>query len=367
MNEPKAEPESIPKARPVTVGLQGYSPESVRTTCLLVLTLLASSAALYWLRPVVVPFLVALALYYLLTPVSDWLVRKTGIPESLGVLGAALLGLVVVALTGFLIWVCVVEVIRDADVYSMRLTEALRDPRLTQLIQLAGFNHDADSGQVSLITPEQTRQLVLMAVGWLQTILTDTSLVIVFLVFMLMGRTGVAHKQSGLPEEVAQRVRRYLIEMFVFSAITGILVGGILGVLGINFWISFGFFAFVLNFIPTIGPILATLLPIPVVLIDPRLSVTVKVLAILLPALLQTVIGTIVQPRFQSRTQGIHPVATMMAIIVFGMLWGPVGAILAVPLAAILKITLVRIPGGKGFGNLLAGEFEGTQKSTEVQ
>jgi AI-2 transport protein TqsA len=342
-----------------------YSLEQVRTTCLLVLTFLACGAVLSWLRPVVVPFLVALALFYLLSPLSGWLVRRTGVSPTVGVAGAAVIGLGFVAATGMLVWACAAQVTRDSDAYASRLIELSADPTVVRLIDWAGLERDPGSGRIVVITDDQTWRLVRSAVGWLQWLLADTFLVLVFLLFMLLGHPGAEAGARGLPEEAAARVRRYLTEMFMFSVVTGVLVGGILGLLGVRFWLSFGFLAFVLNFIPTIGPILATVLPAPAIFLDPELTDTAKVLAILLPSAVQIVIGNVIQPRFQSRTQGVHPVATMLALIVFGMLWGTVGAVLAVPLTAVLKIAFERIPGGRPFADLLAGRLEGVQTAVD--
>lgn len=354
----------LPSSREaVSVGtLSPNSFESVRTTCLLVLTVLACGAALAWLRPVVVPFLVALALYYLLSPMSEWFVRRLGVPDWLGIIGAAVVGLIVVAATAALVWVCVAEMTRDADMYASRLAELSSDPAFARLIQSAGLEHDPETGRVVLISTDRARRLVRAGVEWLEGFLADAFLVLAFLPFMLLGGSPVAVRAGGLPGEVAVRVRRYLVEMFAFSVLTGVLVGGILALLGVRFWLSFGFLAFVLNFIPTLGSIAATILPVPVVLLDPDMAGGAKLLAILLPALVQVVVGNIIQPRFQSRTQGVHPVATILALIVFGMLWGPVGTVLAVPLAAVLKITFERIPGGGPFAALLAGRLHGSEE-----
>jgi AI-2 transport protein TqsA len=248
---------------------------------------------------------------------------------------------------------------RDADLYASRLAELSSDPAFARLIQSAGFDRDPETGRFVLITADRARRLVRAGVEWLEGFLADVFLVLAFLPFMLLGGSPVAVRAGGLPEEVAVRVRRYLVEMFAFSVLTGVLVGGILALLGVRFWLSFGFLAFVLNFIPTLGSIVATVLPVPVVLIDPDMAGGAKLLAILLPALVQVVVGNIIQPRFQSRTQGVHPVAAILALIVFGMLWGPVGTVLAVPLAAVLKIAFERIPGGGPFATLLAGRLHG--------
>jgi AI-2 transport protein TqsA len=342
----------------------GYTLELVRTTSLLVLAVLACGAVLSWLRPAVVPFLVALALYYVLSPISSWLVRRYQVSNGWGVLGAGLIGLSVVAAMGGLVWACLSQVTRDIAAFEQRLAEMSSEPATARLLQWIGFERDPSTGKIVLMTAEQTRQLVQAGIGWLKWLATDTFLVLVFLLFMLLGSSERVTVAGGLPEEVAVRVRRYLIEMFAFSVLTGVLVGGILGLLGVKFWLSFGFLAFVLNFIPTIGPITATLLPLPVVLLDPELPLVVQVLAFALPATVQVVVGNVIQPRFQSRTQGVHPVVTMLALIVFGMLWGAVGAVLAVPIAAVLKITFERIPGGVILAKLMAGNLSGIGLAT---
>jgi AI-2 transport protein TqsA len=339
-----------------------FTLEQVRTTCLLVLAVLAVGAALAWLKAVVVPFLVALALYYLLAPVSDWLARRWGLRPGLAAAGSLAIGLVIVVLIGLLVAACLREVTRDAATYTARLNELATNPEVVRVAELLGLNQDPETGRVVLVTAEQGRQLTRAAVGFLQNLLTDTFLVLAFLLFMLLGhrpgpKPGTARAEA-MTSEAATRVRRYLTEMFAFSVLTGVLVGLILAVLGVPFSLSFGFLAFVLNFIPTLGPITATLLPAPVVFLDPTLPLWAKVAAVALPAAVQAVIGTVIQPRFQSQTQGVHPVTSMLALVVFGSLWGLVGAVLAIPLIAVLKIAFEKIPGGQPFADLLAGRLD---------
>jgi AI-2 transport protein TqsA len=339
-------------------GKPRFTLEQVRTTCLLVLAVLAVGAALAWLKAVVVPFLVAVALYYLLAPVSDWMARRWNLPPSAAVAGSLLVGLAIVVVVGLLVAACLLEVTRDSDIYARRLNELAADPGVIRVAAWLGMDPDPETGRVVLITAEQGRRLTRAAVGFLQEVLTDTVLVLAFLLFMLMGRVPEPARTDAMVSEAAARVRKYLAEMFAFSVLTGVLVGLILAVLGVRFSLSFGFLAFVLNFIPTLGPIAATLLPIPVAFLDPTLPVWAKVLAVVLPALVQAVIGTVVQPRFQSQTQGVHPVASMLSLVVFGMIWGLVGAVLAIPLIAVLKIAFERIPGGQPFADLLAGRLD---------
>jgi AI-2 transport protein TqsA len=157
--------------------------------------------------------------------------------------------------------------------------------------------------------------------------------------------------------KVAERVRTYLLQMLILSAVTGGMVGAILYLLGVNFALSFGFLAFILNFLPTLGSIIATLLPLPVILLDDSLTPLAQTMAFVLPAMVQFIIGNVIQPRIQGQAQGLHPVAVLLALIVFGTMWGTAGALLAVPLTSALKIAFERIPGAEPFARLLAGQL----------
>jgi AI-2 transport protein TqsA len=119
----------------------------------------------------------------------------------------------------------------------------------------------------------------------------------------------------------------------------------------------FGFLAFLLNFIPTIGAVVATLLPVPVIVLSPDLSVATQVLAVAIPAAIQAVIGSFIQPKVLGRSFGLHPVSILLALIFFGMIWGLVGAFLATPITAVIKIVLERIPATRFVAALLAGTY----------
>ena len=129
----------------------------------------------------------------------------------------------------------------------------------------------------------------------------------------------------------------------ITSAGTGILVGLTLFFLGIQPAGFFGLAAFILNFIPTIGSVIATLLPLPVIFLNPEVSHTVAILAIVLPTCIQMLIGNIIEPKIMSDALGIDsPITILVALIFWGMLWGVLGMILAVPLTAILKMLILR-------------------------
>jgi AI-2 transport protein TqsA len=120
----------------------------------------------------------------------------------------------------------------------------------------------------------------------------------------------------------------------------------------------FGFLAFLLNFIPTVGSIIATLLPLPVVLLSPELSVTTKILALAVPAALQIVLGNAIQPKVLGNALDLHPIVILISLIFWSMIWGVAGAFLATPMTAVLRIVLERIPATKPLSEILAGRLD---------
>jgi AI-2 transport protein TqsA len=156
-------------------------------------------------------------------------------------------------------------------------------------------------------------------------------------------------------EEIERRIERYLVAKVTISAITGTLVGLILSALGVDLALVFGFLAFLLNFIPSIGSIIATLLPLPVILVSPEVSWTTVGLALALPGALQFVIGNVVEPSIIGDSLDLNPIVILMALIFWGVLWGVVGMLLAAPITAVMKILLERYELTRPVARVMAG------------
>ena len=149
----------------------------------------------------------------------------------------------------------------------------------------------------------------------------------------------------------------FVLAKVLLSVLTGVLAGVTLAILGVELAFVFGFFAFLLNFIPSLGSLIATLLPLPIVLLSPDLSTAVKVLAFVIPGSIQFVIGNIMEPKIMGSSLDLHPVTILTSLIFFGMLWGVVGMLLAAPITAVIKILCERLEITRPVAELLAGRF----------
>lgn len=201
----------------------------------------------------------------------------------------------------------------------------------------------------------------------LLALLSQGLLVLIFVLFMLLGAAARPRPTSGLWAEVEWRVRRYVAIKVAVSAITGLLVGIVLALLGVDLALSFGLLTFLLNFIPNIGSVVATLLPLPIVLLAPDASPVVIVLAIAIPGTIQFVIGNIIEPRVMGESLDLHPITVLAALILWGMIWGMVGMFIAAPLTAVAKILFEKLDATRPIAAILAGRFDWADEPPKEQ
>jgi AI-2 transport protein TqsA len=120
----------------------------------------------------------------------------------------------------------------------------------------------------------------------------------------------------------------------------------------------FGLLAFLLNFIPSVGSIIATLLPLPMAVAQFN-TVWPIIGVVAIPGTLQLVIGNAIEPKLLGRGLELHPVTILLALAFWGLLWGYMGMVLAVPITAIIRIILIRFETTRAMGNLLGGKLPG--------
>lgn len=328
----------------------------VRTTCALILTVIAIGASLSALRVVLVPFCLALLLTYSLAPVIDLQMKYLRFPRTLALVGVVVAGLVMLSLLMYLTAEAIGEIADHKDEYRQELAR-LTAKGAEMLDQLGVQPRSEDTRRAVAFSERAGQQLLTGLLNGLTEMLTTGTLVLIFMVFLVLGRTGPAPDPTSLLGEIGSRVRRYLVRLVGLSVLTGLLVGVSLALLGVRFALVFGFLAFLLNFIPNIGAIIATLVPLPIVILSPDLSITAQVLALAIPAGIQFLIGSLIQPRLYGGALDLHPVMVLLALVFFGMIWGVIGAFLAMPITGVIKIVLDRVPTTRPIGQLMAGDL----------
>ncbi|MHC4716884.1 MAG: AI-2E family transporter [Planctomycetota bacterium] len=341
----------------------------VQTVCLLILAGVALAVSFYWMREVLVPLVLAVFLAIALSPLIDVQMRRMRVPRVVAVLTTLLLGLVILGLVAALVTASVGQFAANAEGYQQRVEQLLIRAEEALPLRYLRIGLDEQPATGPPATQPSLRQLGRTAARWISGALVTTgaavmgiasrgALVLVFLLFLLLGGSATKAPASGIWREVASRTKRYLYTKLLTSVTTGVLVGLTLNLLGVDLALAFGFMTFLLNFIPSVGSVIATLLPVPVVLLSPEIGPVAAVLAIAIPATIQFLIGNVIEPKIMGNLLDLHPVTILAALIFWGVLWGIPGMFLATPITAVMKILLERMELTAPLAHLLAGRLD---------
>ena len=187
------------------------------------------------------------------------------------------------------------------------------------------------------------------------TIIKNILLVFIFLFFLILERHTLTPKineafngkKSKMIVSIAQRtthqISRYLFIKFTISLITGILFYLTAKVTNLDFAILWGLLAFVMNFIPSIGSLIATIVTLVMALIQFAPDWISIIYVGVLTISIQTVLGNIIDPRLQGIQLGLSPFVLLVSLSLWGFIWGIPGMFLAVPLTSMIQIFCVNI------------------------
>jgi AI-2 transport protein TqsA len=319
------------------------------------LSTVAVGAALYWLRPIMIPFVLALVISLGLSALIDWQREVLRIPAALTTMTTVVFAILMFAGLAVLISTSVGQLAASAPLYNAKM-QSLAERLVAALPETVRASAQLEA--LTTLPAGTLGSMLLQTTNAISTVLSQSVLVLIFVAFLMIGE-----RRRRIPtaddwwSEVERRVKRYLVTKVALSAVTGFLVTAVLAILGVDLAAVFGLFAFLLNFIPSIGSIIATLLPVPVVLVSPTISPTAAVLAIAVPGVMQFLLGNVLEPKLMGESLDLHPVTILLALMLWGALWGIVGMLLAVPITASLKILFERIDATRAVADLLAGRL----------
>ena len=323
------------------------------TVSLVVLAAIAVAAALAATRAVMVPFVLAIFISYLVLPLVEYVHLRLRFPRALAIIVALLAALGLLALLGLLITESTRELVDSVPIYRDRLAGAAE--KILAIPERFGLTPPGGEPLLEGIRQLPLLSLVRSTAGTVVGLVTTGVLVAIFVMYLVIGRRP-AEQLGGVYAEINSKIQRYLVTKFAISATTGLLVGTILWLFGLDLALMFGVMAFLLNFIPSIGSVIATLLPIPFAMLQFD-STWAIVGVVAIPGLVQMTIGNVIEPLVMGERLDLHPVTVLLSLIFWGLLWGIVGMFLAVPITAVIRIVLGRIETTRPFAELLAGRL----------
>jgi len=310
---------------------------------------------------IIVPLLVAIFVALVSSPIALGLQRR-GVPTVISVLLVLLLLLGIIAGLSAVVGGSVNAFRAAIPTYEGRLVE-----QLGQLTALAAqYNVAIDEASLrAMVNPNGAFQLfsnLLAAVGGL---LTNGFLILLIVVFVLMeaasmpDKVRVAFNRTDQAPFLAfgrfmSHLNKYMLIKTIVSALTGILAALYCTWLGIDFPIVLGLIAFLLNYIPTLGSIIAGVPAVILAFIQFGLGPAGA--TILGYAAINVGLGNILEPRLQGRGLGVSPMVVFLSLIFWGWMLGLVGILLAIPLTMTAKLAFEESPRYRWLAILLGPE-----------
>ncbi|MDD8020336.1 MAG: AI-2E family transporter [Acidobacteriota bacterium] len=329
--------------------------------CLIILTLFVLGIFFKLTRAVLIPFFLSLFISYAISPLLDWLVGLK-VPKSLAITLIVIVTFGLLYLIGLILYSSGKHFIASLPEYSQKVAALLNE--INSSLKHLPFKVDVPAiiGQINL---ERVTSVFLGTLGSFFSFMGNLILIFVFIIFILAGRDKLADKvaRAFAPERASylsrvllslnRQIQKYLAIKTLLSMINGLLVCLILIIFRVDFALLLGFITFVLNFIPSFGSIIATIIPTLIAFFQFGNSLT-PIWVLLAIAVTDSILGNFVDPKLMGESLDLSPLLVLFTLIFWGWLWGIAGMVLSVPLLAVLKIVLENIPSTRPLAVLMS-------------
>ena len=345
-------------------------PLSSRTArnAVVVVAVVVTGAALFWLRNILTPFALAFFLLMMVDGLERLISEKAPRLPGWAPLGISL-GLILLAF-GIAVYV----VASNIAAFAADLTTPSADGETNYARRLNQMIADI-ARAIGLDTPPTLRELFRQLnpqrylgalVQAVQNLASDTILILIYLGFLMASRRGFKAKARALfgsREErkeagrIFDRIRDgaqgYLWVQTVTGGMIAVACWAIMAALGLDHALFWAFFIFLTGYIPIIGPAVGTVLPALFALVQydnywQPLAIFAGCQAV------NFFVGNVVYPRMQSRSLNLDPVVVLLALAFWSAMWGLTGAFLSTPLTVVAMVMLAQFPGSRWIAILLS-------------
>lgn len=319
-------------------------------TALMVIAIIFIGATLKIADSVTLPLVISLFLFLLFNPLLNKL-EKLKVPRWLGVVIAMILLLIMLFAAGWFFFFTIDRLAQRLPMYIRRFT--VIDAWVAEKLEL-----EAGTSFLTYINLDW-QVLVLSSLssvsGKAINVVSKASLIYIFVLFLLLERqslipklkiaipSGKGMRLAVLFERINRQISKYLLLKALISLATGILFYLACLATGLDFAIMWGVLAFILNFIPSIGSIIITLMTIVMAILQffPNWANIIYVAVLMIS--IQTVLGNILDPRIQGIQLNLSPFVILVSLSLWGFIWGVAGMFLAVPITSIVQIVCANV------------------------
>ncbi|GJE49803.1 hypothetical protein GOFOIKOB_2843 [Methylobacterium tardum] len=340
-----------------------------------ILLVVATLAALYLGREILVPVTLAILLSFVLVPAVRML-RRIHVPRAPAVLLVVVIVFGALFGIGSLIASEASQLASDLPRYTQVMRTKIKDlrgatagtgtlSRIVDMVQdLSATLQPPPAAELRGEPGTRTHPLTVeitparaSVVETLQTFagplvhpLATTGLILIFTIFILLqredlrnraiklaGGSGDLRRTTAAIDDATSRLSRFFLAQLALNIAFGVVIGFGLWIIGVPSPTLFGVLAAILRFVPYIGAAISALLPlILAAAVDPGWTMVIATAALFL--VVEPICGHVVEPLLYGHSTGLSPVAVILAATIWTFLWGPIGLVLATPLTVCLVV-----------------------------
>lgn len=304
-----------------------------------------------------VPFLLSLFIAVISSPPLVWLKEK-GVPNGLAILCIIACVVVIGLLIGIVVGSSITSFREDLPEYQTKLTAISAD----LFAKLQSFGLDMDLSRLKeSFNPAAALSLAGITIASFGNVMTNGVLILLTVIFILAEEVGFSEKMRLANNNVestleavhrfTKSVNRYMAIKTWLSLVTGGLIMLWLYILDVDYFVLWGLLAFLLNFIPTLGSILAAVPAVLLALV--QLGPGDALLTGLGFIVVNFGVGNVVEPRVMGRGLDLSALVVFLSLVFWGWVLGPVGMLLSVPLTMTIKIALESFEDTRWLGIML--------------
>jgi predicted PurR-regulated permease PerM len=358
-----------------------FKPSQVVAATLIVIAITLAFGLLYRFHHVIIIFFAAVVLSTAIQPVARWM-HQFGLPRPASVVVVFLI--LLAALASF-VWLLAPLALAQATHLAAALPELYGEGRNAMLqnpsffawrlgvalpaelpvVGLASF----ENGEVTTAVKQSTEAAGL----FLKALFTVGAVMVLTFYWTLDGERTIRSLLLWLPTQRRQGIREFITEaeyrvgafvvgQLLLSASIGVMALAVYSLLNLPYAFGLAIVAGLMELIPFLGPLLGAL---PAVIIAYSVDPTKAIWVVVATIVIQQLENNLLAPRIMKRSVGVNPLVTVLAILAFGLLFGVAGALVAIPMAAILQLVFDRFftasqdaPAGRDHVSLLRYEVQ---------
>lgn len=344
----------------------------------LLVTLISIVVILIYTKDYVIPFIVAMLIWFLIHETREYLERIPIVKRKCPVWVQSTISFFLINIVLFLVanmlYINMASLSENLEAYEASFGEAL-----AELSSVTGIDVSSQVEEYSAHT--DFTEMISTLINTITSLFGDGFIILLYVIFLLIEETVFENKlnafyssdekrerASKLLYKMDQNIGQYLRLKTFVSLITGVLSYLVLLIFGIDSPLFWAMLIFVLNYIPTVGSLIATLFPAFFAVLQfgelmPFLYIMGSV------GIIQVVVGNIVEPKLMGNSLNMSSLVVVLSLTIWGAIWGVMGMILSVPITVVMIIVFEEIPSLRFIAIALSesGELSKDKEAKETE